>query len=64
MLATELLFVSGQSAYSLAVGRVRAVARRLGRRYSPRPGFEGLLTRTAATLAAHALLLTVLPDQV
>jgi hypothetical protein len=25
--------------------------------------FEGLLTRTAATLAAHALLLTVLPDQ-
>jgi transcriptional regulator with XRE-family HTH domain len=31
-----------------------------------RPGahcFEGLLTRTAATLAAHTLLLTVLPDQ-
>ena len=25
--------------------------------------FEGLLTRTAATLAAHTLLLTVLPDQ-
>jgi hypothetical protein len=25
--------------------------------------FEGLLTRTAATLAAHTLLLTALPDQ-
>jgi len=25
--------------------------------------FEGLLTRTAATLAVHTLLLTALPDQ-